>query len=255
MPQGAVMNLFKLKEKTIKKALYISLICSFLLWTNGYADGAEHKYKKHYLMRHGQVEANAKKLVCARECYDPLTDEGVSQIRKTAQYIKENNIEISHIVHSGLPRTRETAEIINDDAFDGALKISIDSRLQEIGIGNLEKNTKTRVNWCRDSDIAPLLQYVRICPRNVGEPLDMFMARVVNALNDYSNIPDNNVLYVTHGYVIKGIIGNGKPALAKKIKNGELLILKYPKNSAYREASKSGEVAIKRVYAPPTSSG
>jgi broad specificity phosphatase PhoE len=249
------LSCLEIKEKTITRVLCAAFFSLFLLGANCYANEAE---KEHYILRHGQIEANVDGSICG-QCPISLTDAGIAQIEETARYIKENNIGICHIIHGGLPRTRETAEIINNIAFDGVLTMSVDDRIQGTDMGGLEQSSRRRAYWCKNGAIVSslriprLLQYAGVCPKNLGESSEVFVNRVVSGLNESHDIPCDSILYVTHAYVMKTILGNGDAKFVKKVKNGELLRLKYPENSEYKEALENDEAIVERVYVPTTS--
>lgn len=67
---------------------------------------------KLYLMRHGKAEKNLESLEST------LNDEGVKQVSEIAERLKEEEIKVDELYHSGLLRADETASIIKDTAFN-----------------------------------------------------------------------------------------------------------------------------------------
>ncbi len=62
-----------------------------------------------YLIRHGeavQAENDTERV---------LTKEGRERVRKTASFLRKNNIKVKIIFHSGKTRARETAQIISEE--------------------------------------------------------------------------------------------------------------------------------------------
>jgi len=59
---------------------------------------------KLYLVQHG--EATSKNINPER----PLTDKGHKDIRTISQFLKQSNIQLDQVIHSGKLRARETAE-------------------------------------------------------------------------------------------------------------------------------------------------
>jgi len=62
-----------------------------------------------YLVRHGeavQAENDTERV---------LTKEGRERVRKTASFLRKNNIKVKIIFHSGKTRARETAQIISEE--------------------------------------------------------------------------------------------------------------------------------------------
>lgn len=62
-----------------------------------------------YLVRHGEVK-NPKKIFYGRLPFHPLSEEGRSQIKKTAEYLLDEQIDI--LYSSPLLRARQSAEIL-----------------------------------------------------------------------------------------------------------------------------------------------
>jgi isoleucyl-tRNA synthetase len=84
----------------------------------------------YLLMRHGQSESNVKRVVsCIRETDDPLTDEGIAQVKETAATLPAVDV----IVHSGFVRTKQTAELVRD-----ALGLSEDAVVEDHRIGEIQ---------------------------------------------------------------------------------------------------------------------
>jgi broad specificity phosphatase PhoE len=66
--------------------------------------------KKIYFVRHGESEANVKKIVAGSETDAAITEKGRVQAEKAGQELLDKKIEL--IVSSPLTRTKETATII-----------------------------------------------------------------------------------------------------------------------------------------------
>ena len=67
---------------------------------------------KLYLMRHGKAEKGLESLEST------LNDEGVKQVSQIAEKLKEKEIKVDELYHSGLLRADETASIIKETAFN-----------------------------------------------------------------------------------------------------------------------------------------
>ncbi len=87
---------------------------------------------KYYVLRHGEAVSNVKNIVsCWPEKFDnPLTEDGVSKIKRAAEKLKTKNIDL--IFTSPLLRTEQTAGIIAE-AIE--IKPKTDKRLRELGFG------------------------------------------------------------------------------------------------------------------------
>lgn len=90
--------------------------------------------KPFYMIRHGETEANAKRLM-AGSIDSPLTENGRNQAFQAQQIIAALEIKPVAIFHSHLSRARDTAHIINE-----ALNVALieDPDLGEIHAGQLE---------------------------------------------------------------------------------------------------------------------
>jgi phosphohistidine phosphatase len=98
-----------------------------------------------YLVQHG------KSLSREQDPQKGLSDEGVSEVQRIAQVAADYGVRVSHIVHSGKKRARQTAEILAgalkpdkgpdiveginplDDVSEYARKIDINSAMMVVG--------------------------------------------------------------------------------------------------------------------------
>ncbi len=95
---------------------------------------AKKSGNNYYVMRHGQTGNNLKNLwSCDSTIPDPLTQEGVIQVRNAASQLLDKKIDI--IISSPFPRTHETAELIADILKYPIVNIGIDKRLGEWNVG------------------------------------------------------------------------------------------------------------------------
>lgn len=90
--------------------------------------------KHFYIIRHGQSEANAARIL-AGHLDSPLTELGRQQADKARRIVEKLDKKPTNIVHSHLSRARETAEIINTNLN---LPIHEDSDLSEKNCGTME---------------------------------------------------------------------------------------------------------------------
>ena len=98
------------------------------------ADLQEHvpKSGNHYFtVRHGESESNLASVVSSnKETKDGLTKKGQEQVQAVAEGLKDVDI----IIHSGLQRTRETAEIIAKVATNA--EVIEDERIRELDLSD-----------------------------------------------------------------------------------------------------------------------
>jgi probable phosphoglycerate mutase len=86
-----------------------------------------------YLLRHGQSDANAKRIFASKSIDPPLTDIGHQQIRSQAGFLKP--LGISKMYCSPLLRARQTAEIVAQ--ICGLVPV-INKSIIEVGVGALD---------------------------------------------------------------------------------------------------------------------
>ena len=106
---------------------------------------------KYFVMRHGEAENNVRGLLNDDDCIPGnLTDKGKEMVRATAQRLK--NVGITHIIHSPLRRTAQTAEIVAKELGLSGCAAS-DERLREIRFGVLNRESeKAYAAWFSDSE-------------------------------------------------------------------------------------------------------
>ena len=145
--------------------------------------------KPFYMIRHGQTEANAKKLM-AGSIDSPLTELGRRQAYEVQCVIKALDTKPTAIAHSHLSRARDTALIINE-----ALNLPVyeDKDLSEIHAGDLEG---APYEQCKD-----LFQSWPTVPG--GESPNEFFNRVKQAKSRLIKRFTDPVLIVCHGGVMR----------------------------------------------------
>ncbi len=106
-----------------------------------------------YLVRHGQTEANLKKIYSGNKTDTPLTLKGRKQAQRAASYFK--NKRVTKIYSSSLGRALETAKAISNIT---GIEIIIDEKLSEIDFGiyegltwkeSLQKYPKETDEWTK----------------------------------------------------------------------------------------------------------
>lgn len=147
--------------------------------------------KAFYMIRHGETEANAAKIM-AGSLDSPLTARGRDQAAAARVILENIPIKPSVIVHSQLSRARETAEIMNENL---RLPLVEDADLAEMHAGDWEG---APYDLCRS-----MLDGWHDPPG--GETFKTFLARVKSAKNRAlsAHQADNAVLFVCHGGVFR----------------------------------------------------
>lgn len=89
---------------------------------------------RYYLMRHTEAESNLTGEINADPTRaNPLTERGVTQAKAAAKALAAEEIDL--VVHSGMQRTRETAEIVAQELGLTADAVLADERLMELQTG------------------------------------------------------------------------------------------------------------------------
>ena len=144
---------------------------------------------KVYIVRHGQVPHNAKK-VYSNENED-LNEVGLQQAKELKSNINFINYDI--IISSPLIRAKHTAEIINVKNKD----IIFDDRLEERNPGDLNGKPISFTNREEYWNFNSKIQY------GTSENMKAFFNRVFDFLDDLKNKKYESVLIVAHSGVSK----------------------------------------------------
>ena len=133
--------------------------------------------RRIYLLRHGAVEylnPDGTRVKDARGV--GLNATGREQVALMAELLRD--MEFDRVVHSGLPRARETAEIMLGDERAHVLEAA--PEFSEIHIGHLDQVPTDRIEreftYGFEAAAAPAASLAR------GEPFGEFFARVVRYL-------------------------------------------------------------------------
>jgi broad specificity phosphatase PhoE len=157
------------------------------------------------LIRHAETEANVAKKVWQGASDTPLTIRGELQIAATAAHVatlhRRDAVDICYV--STLPRAHRTAEAISKAI---SLPVQVDHALREFDLGEWEGRT-----WADLEDIENLSQRwdadAYFAPPG-GESPYSFQRRVMTAFESLASVhPYHTVLVVTHGGVIRNLLG------------------------------------------------
>jgi isoleucyl-tRNA synthetase len=149
---------------------------------------------KYIAIRHGEAESNIAGIINSDpSVHDPLSEKGRAQCVAAAETLRQYGI--THIVHTGIERTRETAELIAEALGLPATAISSDVRMTEHKIGG-EYEGKTwkefNLNFSSEEE-----KFVKQLP-GVESRYDL-IARVGEFLYDFDATHQNEtVLVVGH---------------------------------------------------------
>jgi alpha-ribazole phosphatase len=183
-----------------------------------------------YLVRHGETQWNAVNKIQGHSDI-PLSLDGRRQAEKLEKLISNLNIDV--VYSSDLIRAVTTAEIILSEL---KLPINKHQNLREINFGHWEGCTFKEINekyqeaasrWRQDPDIINIPGGEKL-----SEVVQRTMAVIYSIINDH---PDQNVLIVCHGGVIRAIICSIMGIDLKRywrlrLENCSLSILHFPDN-------------------------
>ena len=152
---------------------------------------------KLYVARHTQTNYNLDRLCNADPSVDVhLTEHGIDQAKSLAEKLADQSFEVIYI--SELPRTRQTAEFINQHHN---VPVIVEGRLNDNKTG-FEGRPVTEY-------MAALHEHQDIwhATLNDGESLAEAQARVRSFLDELRDAPYESVMIVTHGYIVECIHG------------------------------------------------
>jgi broad specificity phosphatase PhoE len=176
---------------------------------------------KLYLIRHGESEHGAKKIIAGWD--DPaLTELGKRQAHSAGKLLQEKNIDA--IFSSDLGRVHQTALIIRDE-IGRKIPVFSDWLLREKSFGDKEGLPWSHVDWERLSG-----DEIDYHAENNMESPDNFMKRTIAFLRNLQLLPHeyHNVAVVTSGGIMIRIEqianpGNWDFDLNDKFANGRIL--------------------------------
>lgn len=143
-----------------------------------------------YITRHGQTDWNAINKVMGTVDM-PLNTIGLEQAKQTQNALLETKIDL--ILCSPLSRTKQTADIINENRN---IPTIFDDRIVERNFGEFEGKT------IEEFDFVSYWDYYKNNHYDSSENIQDFFDRIYNFLDDIiSKYKDKNVLIVTHGGV------------------------------------------------------
>ena len=152
---------------------------------------------KIYLVRHAETNYNVLKLCNADPSVDVhLSDTGIEQAKNLAELLRSADFEAVFI--SELPRTRQTAEIINELHQKEVL---VDGRLNDNRTGYEGQPVATfldAVNQAKDPWNASF---------GDGESLNTAALRAQQFIDWLKTQSYESVLIVTHGFITQAIFG------------------------------------------------
>lgn len=156
--------------------------------------------KKIYLIRHGESEGNIGPV--RQTATAPLTKKGVEQARSVAE--RAANLPIQAIISSTMTRAKETAEAI-------AKNTSVPVEYSELFI---ERRRPSEVLGKPKDDPIAILAGKEIKEHfakpgwrfSDEENFDDLKARALDALQHLAERPEQDILVVTHGFILRILV-------------------------------------------------
>lgn len=174
---------------------------------------------KIYLARHAQTTYNVEKRLNSDPSVDVrLTDLGIQQAQNLAKKLSGEQFDAIYI--SELPRTRQTAEFINEHHN---LPLIVDKRLNDNASGFEGGTVHEYLAAFNGSDNRWHARF------NDGESLAEARNRASDFLNELKTKPHKAALVVTHGYIVESIYGilhnlGHEEASAYQLSQGEFAV-------------------------------
>ncbi len=156
-----------------------------------------------YFIRHGESEANFKRLFAGQRENSLLTEKGRQQAKIEADTLKQLDVKISAIISSPLQRALDTAEIIAD-IIQYTGEISIDPRISEYDMGSLTGTPNH-----------PKISAQELISAEGAENPQVFYDRVMSFIEEWGKA-EQDILMVSHagvGRMIEIIKQKGNPEL------------------------------------------
>ena len=152
---------------------------------------------KIYLARHAETNYNLLKLNNSDPKVDVhLTDKGIAQAENLSKTLHEADFEAVFI--SELPRTRQTAEIVNRSHNKA---VTVDDRLNDNRTGFEGRLVADWLNALAAADDQWTANF------NGGESMADSVERADAFMNELVKKPFKSVLIVTHGFITQAIFG------------------------------------------------
>lgn len=156
--------------------------------------------KNILLVRHGEPEAGYTKRFLGR--LDPgLSESGIAQAQRLAERVQ--SLRPTRCVASPLRRASDTAKIL---AKASGLEVEHDDRLLEISYGKLEGLTFPEAAAVYPEAADSWLALAGDFAFPGGEDFPAFDRRAADMARFVSRIPEETVLLVAHGGILRGVL-------------------------------------------------
>ena len=153
-------------------------------------------------LRHAQAKNNVERILAGRSDGIPLTDLGLQQAEKIANFLEP--LKISAIYSSPIERALHTTKIVSNKLN---LQYKIDHRLTEIEMGSFSGMLYEEMFAKHGNIFLKFYQDNSLIEKNGVETFSNVKKRILDMVNYCSQKHDNeNILLVTHMDPIKAMI-------------------------------------------------
>ena len=153
-------------------------------------------------LRHGQAKNNTERILAGRTPGIPLTEKGIDQAQKAAEFLEQMNI--SRIYSSPIERAKHTAEIVGKQ---NSVDVTIDERLIELDMGKFTGMPYDEIFSSHGNVFMKFYNGELEIAHNGVETFEEVKRRILDIV-DYvlETHPDENVVLVTHMDPIKAML-------------------------------------------------
>ncbi|MCA9813442.1 MAG: histidine phosphatase family protein [Nitrosarchaeum sp.] len=153
-------------------------------------------------LRHGQAKNNTERILAGRTPGIPLTDKGVDQAKKAAEFLE--HMKVSAIYSSPIERAKHTAEIVGQH---NSVDVKIDERLIELDMGKFTGMPYEEIFSSHGNVFMKFYNGELEIAHNGVETFAEVKKRVLGIVDHVlDNHPDENVVLVTHMDPIKAML-------------------------------------------------
>ena len=153
-------------------------------------------------LRHGQAKNNTERILAGRTPGIPLTEKGIDQAQKAAEFLEQMNI--SRIYSSPIERAKHTAEIVGKQ---NSVDVTIDERLIELDMGKFTGMPYDEIFSSHGNVFMKFYNGELEIAHNGVETFEEVKRRILDIVDHVLEThPDENVVLVTHMDPIKAML-------------------------------------------------
>ena len=153
-------------------------------------------------LRHGQAKNNTERILAGRTPGIPLTEKGIDQAQKAAEFLEQMNI--SRIYSSPIERAKHTAEIVGKQ---NSVDVTIDERLIELDMGKFTGMPYDEIFSSHGNVFMKFYNGELEIAHNGVETFEEVKRRILDIVDHVlESHPDENVVLVTHMDPIKAML-------------------------------------------------